>query len=254
MAGRPSWDERFLRGLLKHDPNVDLIAFFILRTPTDLELVPSDELSLIPFPTEELFQEQLRSFDLVFLQNFNYGPYGIGAYLGEIRRYVEEGGGLAMIGGDLSFSSGGYAGTPVADVLPVELLPERGRCPTAAAASRPPTAPFQPAAHRRGARPPAHRAQARRARRTARAGPSCPSSTAPTWSRAPARARRCSACTRRSKDADGKPLPVLTVGEAGKGRVLALTSDARGAGASPTGPATTAAAPISASGRRRSAG
>ena len=70
-------------------------------------MVPSDELSLIPFPTEELFEEQLRSFDLVFLQNFNYVPYGIGAYLGEIRRYVEEGGGLAMLGGDLSFTSGG---------------------------------------------------------------------------------------------------------------------------------------------------
>ena len=27
VAGRPSWDERFLRGLLKHDPNVDLISF-----------------------------------------------------------------------------------------------------------------------------------------------------------------------------------------------------------------------------------
>src|SRR5581483_7580294 len=89
--------------------------------PTDLELVSSDELSLIPFPTEELFQEQLRSFDLVFLQNFNYGPYGIGAYLAEIKKYVEEGGGLAMLGGDLSFSLGGYAHTPVADVLPVEL-------------------------------------------------------------------------------------------------------------------------------------
>ena len=35
VAGRPSWDERFLRGLLKRDPNVDLVSFFILRTETD---------------------------------------------------------------------------------------------------------------------------------------------------------------------------------------------------------------------------
>ncbi|HEY1587692.1 MAG TPA: hypothetical protein VGH63_18465, partial [Polyangia bacterium] len=124
VTGRPSWDVRFLRGQLKHDPNVDLVAFFILRTPNDIEMVPSEELSLIPFPTEELFQEQLRSFDLVFLQNFNYGPYGIGAYLGEIKQYVQEGGGLAMLGGELSFTSGGWAGTPVADVLPVELYPD----------------------------------------------------------------------------------------------------------------------------------
>src|SRR5439155_15249005 len=54
----------------------------------------------------------------------NYGPYGIGAYLNEIKKYVEEGGGLAMLGGDLSFSAGGYARSPVADVLPVELPDE----------------------------------------------------------------------------------------------------------------------------------
>lgn len=122
VAGRPSWDERFLRGLLKHDPNVDLISFFILRTPTDIETVLPDEMSLIPFPTEELFLEQLRSFDVVFLQNFNFGPYGIAPYLGELKRYVEEGGGLVMLGGDLSFSLGGYPHTPVADVLPIELV------------------------------------------------------------------------------------------------------------------------------------
>ena len=122
VCGRPSYDERFLRSLLKHDPNVDLISFFILRTPNDVDAVSPSEMSLIPFPTDELFREQLRSFDVVFLQNFDYGPYGIGVYLDEIRRYVEEGGGLAMIGGDLSFSSGGYDGTPVESLLPVELL------------------------------------------------------------------------------------------------------------------------------------
>src|SRR5262249_680641 len=78
VTGRPSWDVRYLRGQLKHNPNVDLVAFFILVTPTDLDLVPTEEKSLIPFPTEELFEEQLRSFDLVVLQNFNYVPYGMG--------------------------------------------------------------------------------------------------------------------------------------------------------------------------------
>ena len=113
----------FLRRLLKRDPNVDLISFFILRTPTDLTMVDSSELSLIPFPTDELFRKELGSFDLVLLQNFNHGPYGIGGYLPDLRRYVERGGGLAMIGGDLSFTSGGYAGTQLAEVLPVKLLP-----------------------------------------------------------------------------------------------------------------------------------
>jgi hypothetical protein len=229
VAGRPSWDERFLRGLLKRDPNVDLISFFILRTPNDLEAVPADELSLIPFPTEELFQEQLRSFDVVFLQNFNYAPYGIGSYLGEIKRYVDEGGGLAMIGGDLSFSLGGYAHTPVSDVLPVD-IPD-GEEPGIPGLSRPQPAsalvdlqPFRLQLTAEGRAHPITALKLDLRQNDAR------------WAKLPelegsnivTRARPGATVlgvhpTRR--DAEGKPLPVLTVGEADKGRVLALTSD-----------------------------
>ena len=218
VSGRPSWDERFLRGLLKHDPNVDLISFFILRTPTDLETVSSDELSLIPFPTEELFQEQLRSFDVVFVQNFNYGPYGIGAYLGEIKRYVEEGGGLAMIGGDLAFSSGGYAHTPVADVLPVELLdetlPERLVDPQPFRLSLTPEGRAHPVT---ALRVDVKQNQARWAELPELEGTNLVARARPGATVLGVHPTR--------KGADGKPLPVLTVGEAGKGRVLAFTSD-----------------------------
>ena len=121
VAGQPSWDVHGLRRMLKQNPNVDLISFFILRTQDDVSLVPNHEMSLIPFPTRELFQQELPSFDLMILQNFEYQPYGIGMYLENIRSYVEGGGGLAMLGGSLSFASGGYAGSPVAAVLPIEL-------------------------------------------------------------------------------------------------------------------------------------
>jgi uncharacterized membrane protein len=121
VSGQPSWDVRALRQMLKSNPNVDLISFFILRTQDDVSLVPNDEMSLIPFPTRELFEQQLPSFDLIILQNFEYLPYGIGDYLENIRSYVEGGGGLAMLGGAQSFTSGGYYGTPVAAALPIEL-------------------------------------------------------------------------------------------------------------------------------------
>ncbi len=121
VAGRPSWDERFLRSFLKRDPSIDLISFFILRTGADLTMAAPDEMALIPFPTDELFSEHLGSFDLVFFQNFEFAPYQMAGYLPRIRDYVMRGGGFAMIGGDLSFASAGYGETPIAEILPVAM-------------------------------------------------------------------------------------------------------------------------------------
>jgi uncharacterized membrane protein len=119
VVGRPSWDGRFLRELLKRDPAIDLISFFILRSSWDDPVADVDELSLIPFPVDELFGEKLDGFDLVLFQNFNFRPYGIQRHLGAVRRHVRErGGGLLVIGGDLSLGSD-YRGPELADVLPV---------------------------------------------------------------------------------------------------------------------------------------
>lgn len=135
VVGHPSWDERFLRRLLKQDPNIDLISFFILRTRTDDNSIPKDELSLIPFPDKEIFEDKIHTFDLIILQNFDYRPYfgergrfidsvSANKLLENIRRFVVEfGGGLVMVGGDESFSEGGYFASPVETVLPVRLLP-----------------------------------------------------------------------------------------------------------------------------------
>ena len=218
VSGRPSWDERALRGWLKSDPNVDLISFFILRTPDDIQMVDQSEMSLIPFPTEELFEHELGSFDVIVLQNFEYGRYGIGPYLENIRQYVERGGALAMIGGDLAFSSGGYQQTELAPVLPVELLPERdpGRLIS--------SEEFHPRLTAEGLRHPVTRlrfdARDNEARwnalpplegvnLVAGAKPGATVLMAHPWLKA----------------RGGRPLPVLTVGEYGQGRSLALTTD-----------------------------
>jgi len=123
VVGRPSWDERALRHHLQSNPNVELISFFILRTNASIETASPDELSLIPFPTQELFEERLGSFDLMVFQNFTYKGYRMSRYLPLIRDYVRQGGGFVMVGGDLSMSAGGYAGTPIAELLPFELPP-----------------------------------------------------------------------------------------------------------------------------------
>lgn len=121
VVGRPGWDQRFLREVLKRNPNIDLISFYILRTTVDAPGVSEQELSLIPFPIHKLFGSELNTFDLLIFQNFNFGPYSVGYYLPQIADYVRGGGALLMIGGDLSFGSGGYAGTALEQVLPVTM-------------------------------------------------------------------------------------------------------------------------------------
>jgi uncharacterized membrane protein len=123
VSGRPSWDQRFLRGFLKRDPSIDLVSFFILRSVHDLTMSSPSELALIPFPTDELFRQHLTSFDVVLLQDFDYAPYQMSSYLPLLRDYVRGGGGLAMIGGTLSFDGGGYTETALAEVLPVRMKP-----------------------------------------------------------------------------------------------------------------------------------
>lgn len=123
IAGSPSWDVKFLRRALKRNPSVDLVSFFILREATDLVFASQNELSLIPFPVDEIFGEELGTFDVVIFQNFDFRPYGIyGYHLGKLRDYVvQEEGSFLMIGGDKSFDSGNYERTPVSEILPVEL-------------------------------------------------------------------------------------------------------------------------------------
>lgn len=123
VVGRPSWDVRFLRRTLKEDPNIDLVSFMILR---ELVHIPfrEQELSLIPFPTDEIFDHKLHTFDLVIFQNFQYMPrYGINVrHLQNIRDFViRDGGGFVMIGGEQSFGAGNYIATPIEDILPVSL-------------------------------------------------------------------------------------------------------------------------------------
>ena len=68
-----------------------------------------------------IFRTKMRGNKLVIFQNFNYGPFQTRQYLPNIAQYVLDGGAFLMIGGPKSFSSGGYYGTPITSILPVEL-------------------------------------------------------------------------------------------------------------------------------------
>ncbi|MCZ6807929.1 MAG: glutamine amidotransferase [Deltaproteobacteria bacterium] len=215
VAGRPSWDVRFLRDFIKRDGSVDLISFFILRAPSDLTAAPTDELALIPFPTDELFREHLGSFDVVIFQNFDFAPYEIQVYLPRIRDYVKRGGSFLMIGGDHSFSLGGYAGTPIEEVLPVKL----------SAAGSVVTGSYRPQPNRQLIRHP-----------IVALGPD-PSLTRRTWQALPPlHGANAIAGVKegaqvllehpRARLPGGGRRPILVVGEADRGRVAAMTTDA----------------------------
>jgi len=218
VSGAPSWDVRALRQMLKSNPNVDLISFFILRTQDSISLASNDEMSLIPFPTRELFEQQLPSFDVIILQNFEYLPYGIGDYLENIRSYVEGGGGLAMLGGAQSFTSGGYYGTPVAAALPVELYGPFDQGPVLD------TGKFQPQLTEAGAMHPVTSLRYSSADNLAawRALPPLEGVNLVAGAKPDATVL---AVHPRLRTKNGKPMPVIVAGDYGKGRSLAFTTD-----------------------------
>lgn len=121
LSGSPAWNYRFLRMALKQDPLIELVSFVFLRTPTDSVDVPENQLSLIPFPIDDIFLEELKNFDVVVLDDFSHRAYFNPVYLDKVRDFVRDGGGLAMLGGARAFDSGGYAESALKDVLPVEL-------------------------------------------------------------------------------------------------------------------------------------
>lgn len=219
VAGAPSWDVRFLRAFLERDPSIDLISFFILRTASDLTMASPDELALIPFPTDELFREHLGSFDVVLFQNFDFGPYQMAAYLPRIRDYVRRGGSFAMIGGDRSFGSGGYANTPIADVLPVAVPPANTAETRAIVTGR-----FQPEVVPELARHPLVALLPDPGASQAAWANVAPLEGANVVTSVRSEGRVLLQHPRRTM-AGGEPLPVLVVGAAQEGRVLALTSD-----------------------------
>jgi hypothetical protein len=213
VAGRPDWDVRALRTLLGRDPNVELLSYYILRGIEDADREdPSAELSLIAFPTDELFKEQLGSFDLVVLHNFDALNHQVGRYLGDIAEYVQEGGALVVIGGDMGLATGDYPGV-LAQNLPVDT-----RAPTGLL-----TAPYRPALTEAGRRHPI-------TAWLAGAGLDDWSSLPPLDSYNPVRLSRHAASIGAAvllehRGQDGMA-PLLVIAEPGKGRSLVLATGA----------------------------
>jgi len=119
VSGEPHAGERTWRNLLKSDASVDLVHFTILRPPDKQDGTPINELSLIAFPTRELFSEKIDQFDLIIFDRYQHRGVLPLLYFDNIARYVRDGGALLVAAGPDYADPGSLYDTPLAPVLPV---------------------------------------------------------------------------------------------------------------------------------------
>ncbi|MFG1295326.1 hypothetical protein [Xanthobacter variabilis] len=200
VSGEPNAGERTWRNLLKSDANVDLVHFTILRPPEKQDGTPINELSLIAFPTRELFQTKIKDFDLIIFDR--YAQQGVlpQVYLDNIVRYVRGGGAVLVASGLDYVEPGSLYNTPLDEILPA--------VPTGAVTE----APFHPRLTDKGKRHPVTR--------------DLPGANAepPNWSRF---FRVIDTVPRSGTELMAAPgdKPILLVDKAGEGRVAQLLSD-----------------------------
>ncbi len=118
ISGHPSPDTAFIRRGLQNIPGVDMISFYILRTNVQVFKTKDSELSLIPFPTDQLFRDELDNFDLIIINDFQLTRFLNVYYINNIVKFVESGGGLLLLGGPESFKREDYLSNKFESVLP----------------------------------------------------------------------------------------------------------------------------------------
>ncbi|MGF1592483.1 MAG: hypothetical protein ACFCUW_04340 [Kiloniellaceae bacterium] len=120
VSGEPHAGERAWRNILKSDPSVDLVHFTILRPPEKQDGTPIRELSLIAFPTRELFEVKLEEFDLIIFDRYRRRGVLPTIYLENVANYVERGGALLEANGPSFATPLSLYRTPLGRVLPAE--------------------------------------------------------------------------------------------------------------------------------------
>jgi len=118
VSGEPHAGERTWRNLLKSDASVDLVHFTILRPPEKQDGTPINELSLIAFPTRELFVERINDFDLIIFDRYQHRDVLPILYYDYISEYVEKGGALLIAAGPEYAGEQSIARTPLMAALP----------------------------------------------------------------------------------------------------------------------------------------
>ena len=206
VSGVPHAGERTWRNLLKSDAGVDLVHFTILRPPEKQDGTRINELSLIQFPTKELFSDKIKDFDLIIFDRYEHRGILQLLYYDNITRYVDKSGGALLVaGGD------DYAGertlfrTPLGPALP------------AAPTGRVIEGPFRAKITTDGAKHPVTSA-------LPGVDVNHPEAT-PAWGRWFRQAEVTTGSSGRTVMQGAEDKPLLILDRKGKGRVALLTSD-----------------------------
>ena len=120
VSGEPHAGGRTWRNLLKSDSSVDLVHFTILRPPEKQDGVPVGELSLIAFPTRELFLEKINDFDLIIFDRYKRRGILPAIYLDNVANYVEQGGAVLVAAGPDFAGADSIYRSPLARILPAQ--------------------------------------------------------------------------------------------------------------------------------------
>jgi hypothetical protein len=118
VSGEPHAGERTWRNVLKSDAAVDLVHFTILRPPEKQDGTPINELSLIAFPTRELFEEKIEEFDLIIFDRYQSRGVLPIVYYDNLAQYVRNGGAVLVAAGPDYSAGGSLYRTPLGPVLP----------------------------------------------------------------------------------------------------------------------------------------
>ena len=128
ITGEPHSGGRAWRNLLKSDPALDLVQFTILTSRSKYTNAGERELSLIQFPTRQLFEERLDEFDLIIFDQYERRstsrtrgrtrPTIPPQYFQNIANYVEDGGALLLATGPAFATQASLYRTPLVSVLP----------------------------------------------------------------------------------------------------------------------------------------
>ena len=119
IEGEPRSEMRFLRNAVRDDKNLQIVTLQRLAKDQFRRFSVDDSLDLVAgFPKT---RDELFAYKGIILGSIE-ASYFTGDQLRMLADFVSErGGGLLALGGRRALGEGGFAGTPVAEVLPVDL-------------------------------------------------------------------------------------------------------------------------------------